>query len=69
MDNVIQGNFITTLDVPVEKVLGAALKDELEQVVIIGVDSDGEIYLASSKGPESTLWLLELGKKELLDFD
>lgn len=48
-------------------VLEAAI-DKLDEVVLVGVDKNGEYYYASSvgSGPE-VLWLLEKMKQELLD--
>ena len=47
MGKVIPLNCITTLDLPVDRVLEAA-KDKLEGVVLIGYDKEGEFYAAST---------------------
>jgi len=59
---------LTRLDVPVTRVLEGVVEAEVDRVVVIGWDSDGELYFASSfaNGPE-ILWLLELAKKELME--
>lgn len=66
--NVIYPNFITSLDLPAERVLTAALEAELTDVVIAGYDKDGDEYFASSVADGgSTLWLIERLKKMLLE--
>lgn len=59
---------MTNEDVPVAKVLAGAEMADLEEVVIVGYDKDGDFYFASSKasGPE-VLWALAYAKKKLLD--
>ena len=68
MGEVVEGNFITRLDIPAERILQKALEAGLETVVITGYDADGNEYFASSvaDGGE-TLWLLERAKKQLLE--
>lgn len=66
--NVIRANIITRLDTPVETVLQGALAHGLTEVVVIGFDSDGELYTAASMADGGAmLWLLELTKKRLMD--
>ena len=67
MSNVIPIGGITTLDIPVDQVLEQA-KGKMKTVVLIGWDTDGDIYFAStiSHGPE-VLWILEQCKLALLD--
>ena len=50
-----------------DQVLEAA-KGKLSEVVVIGFekDRDGILYMASSEGPGDTLWLVEVGKRDLL---
>ncbi len=56
----------TTLDIPVERVLRKAAEKELSEVVVLGIDPDGELYLATSKGSRSApLFLLEWAKKRI----
>jgi hypothetical protein len=66
-DNVIPLGNITRLNLPTERVLEAAKKYCSEGVVILGYDSDGEFYFASSiaDGGE-VIWLLELAKHRLM---
>lgn len=57
---------ITTLDLPPDRVLEAAVGN-LDIVAVVGWDKDGKLYLASSLGSQAeTLWLLERGKADLL---
>ena len=44
----------------------AAARGKLTDVVIIGTDHDGEIYMASTQGAADTLWDIEYGKQWLL---
>jgi len=66
-ENIIPIGGITRLDLPVENILESA-KDQLEGVVLLGFDKDGEIYFASTyaDGGE-VIWLLEQCKKKLLE--
>ena len=61
---------VTSLDLPTERILQAAINnaEPLQKVVVIGYDSNGEMYFASSvaDGPE-VLWLLEKAKLKLLN--
>lgn len=66
MGRVIDGGFITKLDLDPDRVLAAA-NGKLTEVVVIGVDKDGYEYFASSKsGGGAVLWSLERAKKALL---
>lgn len=67
-DNVVELNNITKLKIPAKRVLKAAKKAGLTDVVIIGYDADGDEYFASSEpsGPE-VMWMMERAKKKLLD--
>lgn len=51
--------------VPVHKVLEAALDHGLEQVVVIGLTDDDEIYVASSCTTPVTHDLIERGVEEI----
>lgn len=64
--NVVQGNFVTRLDIDPDRVLHAAV-GKLQSVVVIGYDADGEEYYASSiaDGPNA-LWLLRRMEHNLI---
>jgi len=66
MGEVMDLPVITRLDMNPDKVLEGA-KGDLESVIVIGFDKDGDEYFASSiaAGPEC-LWLLERFKLMLL---
>ena len=70
MSKVIPFTGITTLDMPPDQILEAAV-GKLEGVVIMGFTADGdEEYFASSYADGGTvLWLLERLKKRLIDPD
>lgn len=67
-ENVIPLGIVTRLDIPHERVLDVAKGIVTGGVVVIGFDSNGEFYGASSiaDGGE-VLWLLEMLKKRLLE--
>ena len=59
---------ITTLDVPCERLLEAALESTLQRVIIIGTDAEGDFYFASSMAAGGdALWWMEVAKKKLLE--
>ena len=59
---------VTSLDVPVERILNAALESTLQRVVIVGTDAEGQFYFASSMADGGDcLWWLEVAKKKLLE--
>lgn len=63
---VLQFPGITRLDVDPDQVLESAV-GEVDGVLVLGFDKDGEFYCASSYADGATaLWLMELCKKELL---
>lgn len=63
---IIPLNNVTTLNLPANRVIEAAL-DKLEDVVILGKTPEGEYYFASSVTDGGTvLWMMEKLKKELL---
>lgn len=67
MSNVIDLPVVTTLDIPSNRILEAAI-DKVDAVLILGWDENGELYFASSKADGGhCLWLMELAKKKLLD--
>ena len=60
-------NTVTSLDIPADRVLNAAVDAGLQHVIIAGYLPDGSEYFASStaSAPEC-LWMLERAKAELL---
>jgi len=65
---ILHFNGITRHDIPAERVLQSALESEVDKVVIIGYDKDGEEFMASSIADGGTvLWLMERLKKKLLE--
>lgn len=43
---------------PIDRVLGAAYTASLSEVVVVGRDSDGELYVASTHGAPKSLMLV-----------
>lgn len=66
-DNVVLLNVATTLELPPERVLSAAMEAGLTSVVVVGMTPGGEMYLAASSDQWQTLWALEAAKKWLLE--
>ena len=68
VDKVTVLPVITTLDIPTERILNAAISAELQNCFVVGVDKDGELYFASSMADGgSVLWWMEKAKVALLD--
>jgi hypothetical protein len=67
VDNVVELDTISTLDLPPYRILNSAEKSDLESVVVCGFTQDGDEYFASSQadGAEA-LWILERCKLRLL---
>jgi hypothetical protein len=65
---ILLGN-VTCLDLPPDRILNAAV-GQMESVVILGYDKEGQEYFASSiSDGGAVLWLLEQLKKQLLEVD
>lgn len=59
-------HIVTTLEIAPDKVLKAAI-DNLDIVIVIGVERDGKDYFASSTGDaKEMLWLVERFKTDLM---
>ena len=58
---------ITSLAIPCERVLSAALANTLQSVIVIGWNVDGDFYFASTADGPSVLWDLELAKSKLMN--
>lgn len=67
MGEVVDLPVITSLDLDPQRVLAAAVKAEMTQVIIIGYDKDGDEYFSSSVSDGAdALWHLERAKLRLL---
>ena len=65
--NVVPLGNVTSLDLPTDMVLEAAKGECSDGVIVIGYDSEGGEYFASSIADGGTvLWLLERMKLQLL---
>jgi hypothetical protein len=69
VDNVTVLPVVTSLPIPVERVLTAAMDIGLASVVVIGYTQDGEKFWFAASEPDgpSTLWALEQAKRKLLE--
>jgi hypothetical protein len=58
---------VTSLDIDPERVLAKA-KGQLQAVIVIGYDGDGELYVATSYADGGDmLWAIDQAKKKLLE--
>lgn len=67
-DNVVDLPCVTKLDIPPTKILAKAAGAKLKEVIVVGVDGDGDFYFASSKSDAAdVIFWLEMAKKKLLE--
>lgn len=58
---------LTVADMPPDKVLQAA-QGKLDEVVVVGVTAEGELWVAASTSHNPTVhWLLARGQRFMLD--
>ena len=70
MSNVVHFPGVTTLPIPCDRVLNAAIDANLESVIVIGWTREGMLYAAGSNASiPDTLYLIEQLKHELLSGD
>jgi len=67
MGEVVILNVETSLDIPADRVLEAAVGN-CDPVVVIGYDAQGELYFAANAADKrQVLWLLEAAKRKLFN--
>lgn len=67
MGKVVYLGCVTSLDLPADRVLDAAKERQLDGVVVMGYDKDGQEYFASSYADGgNVIWLMERLKLKLL---
>jgi len=67
-DNVAVLQCVTTLDIPVERVVEAILSEGLTKIIVMGYREDGSTFFGSSfSDGGDVMWLMEKYKKALLD--
>ena len=49
-----------------DDVMSSAIDAELAELVLVGLDADGDSYVAASHGSPRAVWLLERAKIEIL---
>lgn len=70
MSKVILFTGITKLDLPPDRILENNIGKDIESIVIMGYDKDGEEFFASSIADGGTvLWLIERCKLRLLNVE
>jgi fructose-1,6-bisphosphatase/inositol monophosphatase family enzyme len=68
VENVTVLQTVTTLDLDAERVLNAAIEAKPKCVIVIGEDTDGGLYFASSVSDGGTvLWWMEKAKRALME--
>jgi hypothetical protein len=68
VENVTVLPVVTTLDIPVERVLQGAIDAKPAYVIVIGEDADGSLYFAASKSDGGEmLWWMEKAKRALME--
>lgn len=69
-DNVILFHGQTRLAIPPERALNGALEADLKEVVVVGRDADGELWIGYSQAKICEAYhLLQKGALDLLDLD
>lgn len=67
MGDIVNFGGITTIDIPSDRILEEAIGN-LDSVVVVGFDKEGELYFESSTADGgNVLWLMALAKKALLE--
>jgi len=65
--NVIVLDMVTRLDIPVSRVIDAAIESDLDKVVILGYTKAGDEFFSSSMASGAdVVWLMERLKMQLL---
>jgi hypothetical protein len=66
-DNLVYLDTETSLPIPVNRVLDGAHQANMTEVVVIGWDENGDLYMSTSESDGgNVLWLLEVAKNRLL---
>jgi len=66
MGDVTEFRGTTRLDIPANRVLDNAPRD-MDTVIIVGFDADGDFYFASNKADGAdVMWLLQVAARKLL---
>ena len=65
---IINFSGVTRLDLEPDDILNAAVGEGLTEVIVMGWDADGDLYLASSKGRRADVnYLIDKAKQYLLE--
>ena len=65
-ENVVRFTGVTSLPIPVERIIDACPRD-MKRILIIGIDADGGEYFASSDPDGGTaLWDMERARHKLM---
>lgn len=69
-DNIISFPRLNSEDIPVDRLLEQALSEDLQSVLLIGKDKNGDYFLSSSDVDiKNMLWLIEVLKREIMEYE
>lgn len=67
MGDVVRLRCITTLPLPVTRIIDDTPRD-LSEIIVIGIDKEGDFYIATSEADGgNVLWWIEMAKRKLID--
>lgn len=70
MGDVVELDIVTSLPIPAERVLRKAIENGMRECVVVGLNSDGQSYFASSMPSSSAIiYYLERAKFDLLKME
>ena len=68
MGDVVNLDIPTLADMPAEKILNAAISQNLGEALVVGWRENGDLYFAgTTSNVAEVLLLLEMAKKEILE--
>ena len=68
MGDVVILDVVTTLPIPVDRILDQSKKADMEMAVVVGWNKDGNLYVATSDSSKSEMiYLLEMAKNAILN--
>ncbi len=66
---VVNFDGVTSLDLPVGRILEQAKQADLSAVIVLGFTEDGDVFFAASNADGGdVMWLMERTKRALLDY-
>ena len=69
-DNIVKFPRLNKEPIAVSDILEQAMEEDLDSVLLIGKDKNGDYFLSSSEcDVRQMLWTIEILKKELLEYE